>query len=74
MKSKNLMRRVGTALLCVYLLVFPVFAKELVPVGKIVGLELRDNCVTVADFDENSSYYNKYKAFSYCIFYLPVIV
>lgn len=28
-------------------------AEKLIPVGQVVGLELRDNCVTVAAFDEN---------------------
>ena len=52
MKGKNLFRRSGIAFLCVYLLATTVLAKELVPVGRIVGLELHDNQVVIAGFDE----------------------
>ncbi|MBE6958152.1 MAG: SpoIVB peptidase [Ruminococcaceae bacterium] len=52
MKGKNLLRRIGCTMLCVYLLTTTALAKELVPVGRIVGLELRDNQVTIAGFDE----------------------
>ena len=45
-------RFTGALALCLTILTVTVGAKELVPVGKVVGLELRDNCVTVADFDE----------------------
>ena len=49
---KIIFRRVATAALCVYLLATSVFAKDLVPVGKVVGLELQDQQVIVVGFDE----------------------
>ncbi len=49
---KIIFRRVATAALCVYLLAISVFAKGLVPVGKVVGLELLDQQVVVVGFDE----------------------
>ena len=49
---KKLCKRVAAAALCLYLLTTTAFARELVPVGKVVGLELRDNQVVVAGFDE----------------------
>ena len=49
---KNMLKRVAAATLCVYLLATTALAKELVPVGKVVGLELRDDQVTVVGFDE----------------------
>ena len=49
---KNMFRRIATAVLCVYLLSGIVFAKDLVPVGEVVGLELRNRQVVVAGFDE----------------------
>ena len=49
---KMTFRRIATAMLCVYLLVTTAFAKELVPVGKVVGLELKDQKVVVAGFHE----------------------
>ena len=52
MKSKHLLRRIGISVLCVYLLATTALAKELVPVGRIVGLELRDHQVVIAGFDE----------------------
>lgn len=39
-------------LLCTLCLPGKVQAKELIPVGKVVGLELRDDTVTIAAFDE----------------------
>ena len=45
-------RFTAAMVLCLTILTVTAEAKELVPVGKVVGLELRDNCVTVADFDE----------------------
>lgn len=45
-------RRIATAVLCVYLLTTTAWAKELVPVGKVIGLELQDKQVVVAGFDE----------------------
>ena len=49
---KIMFRRVASAMLCVYLLTTAALAKELVPVGKVIGLELRDKRVVVAGFDE----------------------
>ena len=39
-------------ILCLNLLAIPVFARELVAGGQVIGLELTDNTVTVAAFDE----------------------
>ena len=39
-------------LLCFWLLPLSAFGKELIPVGQVVGLELRDNTVTIAGVDE----------------------
>lgn len=39
-------------LFCISCLTAPVFGRELVAVGQVVGLELRDGTVTVAAFDE----------------------
>lgn len=52
MKVKNLLRRFGLSMLCLYLLSTAVLARELIPVGKIVGLELRGRQVVVAGFDD----------------------
>ena len=49
---KKLCRRIAMVMLLVYLLATAAFAKELVPVGKVVGLELQDKQVVVAGFDE----------------------
>ena len=49
---KNMFRRAAAAALCVYLLTTTAFARELIPVGKIVGLELQDNRVVVVGFEE----------------------
>ena len=49
---KNLFRRAAVAALCVYLLTTTALAKELVPVGKVIGLELQDKQVVVVGFDE----------------------
>ena len=49
---KIMFRRVAAAMLCVYLLTTAVLARELVPVGKVIGLELQDKRVVVAGFDE----------------------
>lgn len=49
---KIMFRRVATVALCVYLLATSAFAKELVPVGRVIGLELQDQQVTVVGFDE----------------------
>ena len=39
-------------LLCALFLPAKAYAKELIPVGEVVGLELRDDTVTIAAFDE----------------------
>lgn len=49
---KNLTKYIAFAVLCLWLLPLNAFAKELVPVGQVIGLELQDNTVTVAAFDE----------------------
>ena len=49
---KTIFRRVAAAVLCVYLLSTSVLAKDLIPVGKIVGLELQDHRVVVVGFEE----------------------
>ena len=40
-------------MLCIILAPMNVSAKELIPVGEVVGLELRDDTVTIAAFDES---------------------
>ena len=50
---KKITKCTAFLLLCVWLLPVNVFAKELIPVGEVVGLELRDDTVTIAGFDEN---------------------
>ena len=50
------MRKIAAATICLIVcicLASPVLARELVAVGQVVGLELRDGTVTVAAFDEN---------------------
>jgi stage IV sporulation protein B len=49
---KIIFRRIASAVLCVYLLTTAALAKELVPVGKVIGLELQDRKVVVVGFDE----------------------
>lgn len=49
---KRLFNSVLAATLCVYLLSMEVFAAKLVPVGEVIGLELRDGSVSVAAFDD----------------------
>ena len=44
--------QITAAVLLILLLPINVFARELIPVGQVVGLELRDDTVTVAAFDE----------------------
>ena len=49
------MKKIAAAMICFILcicLAVPVLARELVAVGQVVGLELRDGTVTVAAFDE----------------------
>lgn len=50
---KRTLHRAAAAIFSLYLLAFPVFAAEsLIPVGQVVGLELRSGTVTVAAFDD----------------------
>lgn len=50
---KNMVIRIAAAVLCLWLLPVCAFAsEELIPVGQVIGLELRDGSVTVAAFDE----------------------
>lgn len=49
---KMMFRRIATAVLCVYLLATTALAKDLVPVGEVIGLELKDRKVVVVGFDE----------------------
>ena len=44
-------KSVASAMLCLFLLPVVAQAKELVPVGQVVGLELQSGTVTVEDFD-----------------------
>ncbi len=51
---KKFINRSGLFILLVWLLVFSVSAAQtLIPGGQVVGLELDDNTVTIAAFDEN---------------------
>ena len=51
---KKCLNRTGVFIICVWLLIFQVSAAQmLIPVGQIIGLELGDNTVTVAAFDED---------------------
>jgi stage IV sporulation protein B len=45
------LKRIAIAMLCMFLLPVAAFAKELVPVGQVVGLELQSGTVTVEGFD-----------------------
>ena len=49
---KKLFRSALALTLCVYMLAVEVFAANLIPVGRVIGLELRDGSVSVAAFDE----------------------
>jgi stage IV sporulation protein B len=49
---KRLLGSVLAATLCLYLLSPEASAAELIPVGQVIGLELRDGSVSVAAFDE----------------------
>ena len=49
---KKLVKCTAFLLLCIFLFPINVFAKELIPVGEVVGLELRDDTVTITAFDE----------------------
>ena len=50
---KKLTKCTAFLVLCALILPAKVFAKELIPVGQVVGLELRDDTVTIAAFDES---------------------
>ena len=50
---KKLTKYTAFLLLCALSLPAKVFARELIPVGKVVGLELQDDTVTIAAFDES---------------------
>ena len=47
-----IIRRMACAMLCILLLTTAVLGKELIPGGQVVGLELCDDRVVVAGFDE----------------------
>ena len=49
---KKITKYMAILLLCFWLLPVQAFAKELIPVGQIIGLALRDDTVTIAAFDE----------------------
>lgn len=49
---KRFLNSVLAATLCVYLLSMEAFAAKLIPVGEVIGLELRDGSVSVAAFDD----------------------
>ena len=50
---KRMISRIAIAVLCLWLLPQTVFgARELIPVGEVVGLELQNGTVTVAGLDE----------------------
>ncbi len=49
---KQITKWITSFILCVYMLASPVWGRELVAVGQVVGLQLRDGTVTVAAFDE----------------------
>ena len=50
---KKLTKCTALLLLCTLFVPTKAFAKELIPVGQVVGLELRDDTVTIAAFDES---------------------
>ena len=50
---KRLFYRVLAVALCFYMLAVDVLAANLLPVGEVIGLELRDGSVSVAAFDDS---------------------
>ncbi len=48
----KILTKIGALALCVWLLAGSALAKELIPVGQVVGLEVRTGNVTVAGIDE----------------------
>ena len=55
----KILTKITALVMCAYLLPAGAFAKELIPVGQVVGLELRDNCVTVAALEEGTAHKTK---------------
>ena len=51
---KKMFRRIAGAALIIYLLAGAAYAKELIPVGQVVGLELQNRQVVVVGFDEEN--------------------
>lgn len=51
---KYTIMRLGAMVLFLYLTAANAFARELIPVGKVIGLELKDRQVVVAGFDRES--------------------
>ena len=51
-QMKRFLRCTGYFLVCILLLTQSVFARSLIPVGEVIGIELADGSVTVAAFDE----------------------
>ena len=49
---KRTLHRISFGILFLYLCAAAVFARELIPVGEVIGLELSAGTVTVADFDD----------------------
>ena len=49
---KKMAKFIAIAMVCLLVLPVSALGKELIPVGQVIGLELRDNCVTVAGIDE----------------------
>ena len=53
---KKWISRLIAAIVCLYCIPTTVFATDmLIPVGRVVGLELQNNTVSVADFEEGSA-------------------
>lgn len=55
----KILTKITALVLCAYLLPAGAFAKELIPVGQVVGLELRDDSVTVAGLEEDTAHKTK---------------
>ena len=49
---KSMIRYIAVVLLLFCILPLEALGKELIPVGKVIGLELRSGSVTIAAFDE----------------------
>ena len=49
---RNTIKFIALLMLCFCILPLNAFARDLIPVGQVIGLELRDHTVTVAAFDE----------------------